>query len=191
MCIFSGHYQTYGLNIQAACNHNCCFVFVGIAGLKVMGDCKALFENELGDMIEGLPGLYCVIGDCAYKPTKHLVSIFGGLQGKNKHNDNFNYYASQLCICIEMAFGLMINKWAILRQPLTNKIQSIKKIVMGIAHLHNSCINERLLTTNSNTITPCNVELSPYEQSLRATAATIQFEHLNANFDNTHSNNRV
>ena len=35
---FSGHYQTYGVNIQAACDHNCHFLFIGIAGPGVMGD---------------------------------------------------------------------------------------------------------------------------------------------------------
>ena len=35
---FSGHYQTYGVNIQAACDHNCHFLFIGITGPGVMGD---------------------------------------------------------------------------------------------------------------------------------------------------------
>ena len=34
---FSSHYQTYGVNIQAACDHNCQFLFIGIAGSGVMG----------------------------------------------------------------------------------------------------------------------------------------------------------
>ena len=38
---FSGHYQTYGLNIQAACDHNCRFLFIGVAGPGVMEDCNA------------------------------------------------------------------------------------------------------------------------------------------------------
>ena len=29
---FSGHYQTYGVNIQAACDHNCCFLFLVLVG---------------------------------------------------------------------------------------------------------------------------------------------------------------
>ena len=35
---FSGQYQTYGVNIQAACDHNCCFLFISVAGPGVMGD---------------------------------------------------------------------------------------------------------------------------------------------------------
>ena len=35
---FSGHYQTYGVNIQAACDHNCRFLFIGDAGPGIMGE---------------------------------------------------------------------------------------------------------------------------------------------------------
>ena len=35
---FSGHYQKYGANIQAACDHNCHFLFIGVAGPGIMGD---------------------------------------------------------------------------------------------------------------------------------------------------------
>ena len=35
---FSGHYQTYGVNIQAVCDQNCHFLFIGVTGPGVMGD---------------------------------------------------------------------------------------------------------------------------------------------------------
>ena len=35
---FSGHYQTCMINIQVACDHNCHFLFIGIAGPGIMGD---------------------------------------------------------------------------------------------------------------------------------------------------------
>ena len=28
---FSGHYQTYGINFQAACDHKCSFVYADLA----------------------------------------------------------------------------------------------------------------------------------------------------------------
>jgi hypothetical protein len=105
---FSGHYQSYGVNIQAACDHNCRFQFIGVAGPGVMGDRDAINEVELGGLILGLPGLYCAIGDCAYPASEHFVPIFGGAQALVPKNDNFNFFASQLRIRIEMAFGLMI-----------------------------------------------------------------------------------
>jgi DDE superfamily endonuclease len=96
--------------------------------------------------IEGLPTGYICIGDCAYQPTENLVPIFGGDLALKKHNDAFNYYASQLRIRIEMAFGLMTRKWGILQRPLSNALFSIKHLICCIARLHNFCIDERLKT---------------------------------------------
>lgn len=76
---FLGHYQTYSINVQASCDSNCRFSFIGIAGPGVMGDRKALTQVSLGCMVEQLPGMYCAIGGCAYTPTEHLVvPIFRG-----------------------------------------------------------------------------------------------------------------
>jgi hypothetical protein len=41
---FSGHYQTHGINIQAACNQNCCFVVIGVAGPGVMDNRNAIHQ---------------------------------------------------------------------------------------------------------------------------------------------------
>ena len=39
---FSGHYQTYELNIQTACDRYCRFLFIEVAGPGVMGDRDAI-----------------------------------------------------------------------------------------------------------------------------------------------------
>ena len=74
---FSGHYQMYGINIQAACNHNCRFLFIGVGGPGVMGDREAVKESGLSKLVEKLPGLIYCIGDCAYTPTEHLMPMYG------------------------------------------------------------------------------------------------------------------
>ena len=73
---FSGHYQTYGINIQAACDHNCCFLFLGVGGPGIMGKREAVKESGLSKLVEKLPGLLNCIGDCAYTPTEHLIPIY-------------------------------------------------------------------------------------------------------------------
>jgi hypothetical protein len=95
---FSGHCQTHGLNIQAACDpHNCRFTFLGVAGPGVIGDRDVINTVKLGQsLVADLPGLYCVISDCAYTPSEHLVPIYMG--GITLQNDNFNFFAIQLCI---------------------------------------------------------------------------------------------
>ena len=187
---FSGHYQTYGVNLQAACDHNCRFSFVGVAGPGVMGDREALNQIPLGRMVENLPGMYCAIGDCAYTPTEHLVPIFRGEHALSIKNDNFNFFASQLRIRIEMAFGLMVKKWGILSRPLTIKLKNVKRLVVSIAKLHNFCIDERLASTTTRqaqrqqaqggavVYTPTNVAFNRHDAMLRDESAFEEFDEL-------------
>ena len=74
---FSGHYQMYDINIQAVCDHNCCFLFIGVGGPGIMGDREAVKESGLYDLVEKLPGLLYCIDNCAYTPTEHLIPIYG------------------------------------------------------------------------------------------------------------------
>jgi DDE superfamily endonuclease len=99
----------------------------------------------LDDLVEGLQLGYCIIGDNAYEPTERMVPVFGGLQRLNEDNDNFNFYASQLQIRIEMAFGIKQIKWGLLQRPLQSKLKHVRWIAQAIARVHNFVINERLL----------------------------------------------
>ena len=54
---FSCHYQTYGINVQAACDHNCCFLFIGVGGPGTICDREAVKDSGLYDIVEKLPGL--------------------------------------------------------------------------------------------------------------------------------------
>jgi len=74
---YSGHYKCYGANIQAACDHQCRFTYIAVAGPGVMGDREALHECSLYDLIENLPLGFVVISDNAYKPTEHNCPIYG------------------------------------------------------------------------------------------------------------------
>ena len=198
---FSGHYQTYGVNIQAACDSHCRFSFIGIAGPGVMGDREALTQVSLGSLVEQLPGMYCAIGDCAYTPTEHLVPIFRGANALLQGNENFNFFASQLRSRIEMAFGLMVKKWGILSRPLTIKLKNIKRLVIAIAEVHNFCINERLLANGAQRtqsaqcdkqmiFTPTNVAFNRHETMLRDESALEQFDEIAEGYENAWSNNR-
>ena len=89
---FSGHYQKYGVNIQACCDAECRFTFLGLGGPGVTKDRTGMKQSGLFDKVESLPPGYVCIGDCAYQPTEHLVPIFGGDLALREENDNFNFY---------------------------------------------------------------------------------------------------
>jgi hypothetical protein len=103
---------------------------------------------------------------------------------KVKKHDNFNYFASQCRIRIEMAFGLMVNTWGILNQPLLMRLRHVKFLVVCIAQLHNFCISERILRHGVTVAAQNDNKFSPYEQAIRATAATNEFDEAEEMFDN-------
>lgn len=160
---FNGHYRSHGFNVQAACDPHCRYVFFGVASPGVTPDRDAISQCELHKLVEGLQkfgsnvpvdnsiesdnvpiGFYCAIGDCAYPSSDTLVPIFGGAQARPEDNDNFNYFASQLRIRIEMAFGMMVEKFGILQSALQVDVEHVRFLALCIAQLHNFCINERL-----------------------------------------------
>lgn len=141
---FSGHYQCYGVNVQAACDHLSRFTYFAVAGPGVMPDQNAKSQVDLDSLVEKLPTGYCVIADCAYVASEHWVPVYSGALKNRPTYDNFNYYASQLRIRIEMAFGLMTRKFGILWRELTVDIRRVKVVAMCVAKLHNYCINERM-----------------------------------------------
>jgi DDE superfamily endonuclease len=75
---FSGHYQQYGINVQAICDHHCRFTHVSIAAPGGTNDIAAYRKTTLPDIIEKLPRGYFVIGDNAYVCTEHLLTPFCG-----------------------------------------------------------------------------------------------------------------
>jgi DDE superfamily endonuclease len=151
-------------------------VFIGVAGPGIIGNREAINEVGLGRLIESLPGTYCAIGDCAYTPSEHLVPIYRGVNATLPRNDNFNYFASQLRIRIEMAFGLMVKKWEILERPLSFKLTNLKKIVVGMGVVHNFCINERLLEKNNDKhlYRPHDVDLTAAYSQVREAASNYR-----------------
>ena len=82
---FSGHYQSNGCNVQAACDAHLRFNFIGLAGPGVMPDRDALKECSLYDLIENLPLGYVTVGDPAYTPTERLAPIFMEMQARYRN----------------------------------------------------------------------------------------------------------
>lgn len=140
---FSGHYCTYGVNIQAMCDADCRFTFFSLAAPGKTNDNVAIKKTSLPAWLESLPPGYFIAADCAYSLTEHLVTPYSGPQRFLERNDNFNFFLSQLRIRIEMAFGLLVTMWRILHTPINVKFSNLRKLVSGIIRLHNYCINNR------------------------------------------------
>jgi hypothetical protein len=142
---FSGHYQDYGINVQAACDSQCRFVYCALAAPGGANDIFAYRQSTLEKHVEKLPLGKYVIGDNAYVCTEHLLTPFAGDEKKDPSNDAYNFFISQCRIRIEMAFGRLVNKFRIFRKPLEIKLDNIGRVFLCATRLHNFCINEKLL----------------------------------------------
>jgi len=60
--------------------------------------------------------------------------------------DDYNFYHSQLCICVECTFGMLVGRLGILRAEIPQNISISRTISLAhaLAKLHNFCIDETL-----------------------------------------------
>lgn len=139
---YSGHYEHYGPNCQGMCDSSLCFLYFGIvAPGSVNNNITYTRTGSLSEVIENLNLGEFDVGNAAYTPTEHLLILFTGSQQDYPENNVFNFYLIQLRIHIEMAFSLLVNKFRILKTPLTRSMHANSRIIMTCAILHNFIID--------------------------------------------------
>ena len=139
---YSGHYEHYGLNCQGVCDSNLKFLYFGVVSPGSTNDnISYTYTGSLSESVENLEMGEFLVGDAAYTTTEHLLIPFTGSQRSKPDNDAFNFYLSQLRIRIEMAFGLLVNKFRILKKPLEYHMTKNSRIIMTCARLHNFIID--------------------------------------------------
>ena len=132
--------------MQATCDAKCRFLDVSIRHPAATSDYLAFVTSlihhkvsEAGFLADGL----CLFGDNAYVSNHYMVTPFPNVsEGERFH---FNFYQSQLRIRIEMAFGMLVHWWSILRKPMpcTITVKKTTALVYSLCKLHNFCINEK------------------------------------------------
>ncbi|EGZ12290.1 hypothetical protein PHYSODRAFT_317433 [Phytophthora sojae] len=73
---FSGHYHHMGLNIQAACDHQCRFIYFAVAAPGGSSDLWAFARTKLATYVGNLGNNRYFIGDGAYMPSEHMLTPF-------------------------------------------------------------------------------------------------------------------
>ena len=151
---FCGRKKRFGLNMQAICEAKQRFINIDIShpsstsyylAFATSPICQALEKNSA--LVEGLS----IYGDNAYVNAPYMVTPFKAVSSGPK--DAFNFYQSQLRINIECAFGMLVNRWAILLSPIALNI-SLKittSLVRSICSLHNWLIDEKEFTKHPST----------------------------------------
>jgi hypothetical protein len=152
---FSGHYNCFGLNVIAACDHRLRFTYMSVAAPGRTNDNRSIRRlEELQDWIDDLPSQYFLVADNAFSLTNKMLVPFSGAQRSEPNKRVFNYFHSQLRIRIEMSFGLMTTKWRIFRVPLATSLAKARKIIAVTMMLHNFVIeNDGFRVNNLRTTT--------------------------------------
>lgn len=143
---YSGHYQCFGMNVQAICDAKLRFIYFAVAAPGRTNDARAILKCEqLQILLDSLKeGNFFLVGDNAYVLCDEMLIPFSG-NSMSEINRTYNFFLSQLRIRIEMAFGRLTTKWRIFRRDLENKMDTVSKICRVAAKLHNYVIDEALV----------------------------------------------
>lgn len=143
---FCGRKHKYGLNCQAVSDVrgriiDISICFPGSSSDLLAFEASELFQQLTADenfLAEGL----CIFGDNAYVNTRFMATPFPNVS--SGVYDWYNYYHSQLRIRVECCFGILVQRWGILRSPIPRGVSLTKtvRMVLALAKLHNFCIDE-------------------------------------------------
>jgi hypothetical protein len=172
-----GRKNKFGLNCQAVSDVRGRILDISITYGGSSSDCLAFEASELHKKLEDglLTDGLVLFGDNAYLNTKYMATPYPNIAGRDqdRSKDNYNFYHSQvsfycylssrsltthiflvfslflfqLRIRIECAFGMMVQRWGILRMAMPKGlgIARIIALVNCLAKLHNFCIMENEL----------------------------------------------
>ena len=89
----------------------------------------------------GLPNGYCLYGDNAYVNESYMSVPYPNTSSGPR--DAYNYYQSQVQINIECAFGVLTNRWRLLKSLLSARIpiNRINALMSCLCKIHNFCID--------------------------------------------------
>jgi len=143
-----GRKGKFGLNCQAVSDLRGKILDISIGYGGSSSDCLAFERSELFDRCEAglMKNGKVLFGDNAYLNTKYMATPYTNVSGNEEQatKDDYNFFHSQCRIRVECCFGMLVQRWGILRTALHHSI-SIPRIVGLInclARLHYFCISE-------------------------------------------------
>jgi hypothetical protein len=143
-----GQKGKFGLNCQAVSDVRGRILDISIAYGGASSDCLAFEWSKLFERCENglMKNGKVLFGDNAYLNTQYMATPYTNVSG-NEHyrtRDDYNFYQSQLRIRVECCFGMLVQRWGILRTALSHTISlaRIVALVNTLARLHNYCIDE-------------------------------------------------
>ncbi len=143
MALVSADYKF--LTVNVGCNGR-----TSDGGVFSSSGLPSFIEKEVGKLgVQDLPGQsiavpHVIVADEAF-PLRHFL-----LKPYSKVNANmdigsrvFNYRLSRTRRVVENTFGIIANKFRVLRQPLLLEPQRVDQVVRAICYLHNNLLTKK------------------------------------------------
>jgi hypothetical protein len=148
-----GRKNKFGLNCQVVsdCRGRILDISINYGGSS--SDCIAFEGSDLYHRLQnglmkkdGNKPRFVLFGDNAYLNSSFMATPYPNVSGdpEKKTKDDYNFYHSQLRIRVECSFGMLVQRWGILRTAFPKNI-SVRKIVstvVALSKLHNFCIDQ-------------------------------------------------
>ena len=80
MSFFSGHCKAHGMNLQAACDHECRLIWHEMRLPGGANDVQAHEHSTLKPMVDASPRWRHIVGDNACIPSEHLLTPFNATE---------------------------------------------------------------------------------------------------------------
>ena len=155
---YCGRKGKFGLNMQGVCDARRRFTYISVQHPASSSDYLAFVTSLLYQKLTegtGLPDGYCLYGDNAYVNETYMAVPFPNTSSGPK--DAYNCYQSQVRINIECAFGVLTNRWRLLKSPLSANIpiNRMNALLSCLCKIHIFCID------NGNATPPERYEHDP------------------------------
>ena len=97
-----------------------------------------------------------LFGDAAYVNEKYMATPFKNV-GDDSDRDNYNYFHSQLRINVECAFGMLVNRFTILRKLFSSAIaiHKVTALTIALCKLHTYLVDVRVEKALAQDIVYC------------------------------------
>ena len=135
----------YSINLQALADADKKIVWYSMDTQGSTHDSLAFRMCNLGQALQNkpLPTRFWIAGDEAYVCCNWLLTPYGvNSARKDRYKDNFNFYLSRCRINVECAFGILVQRFGILRRPMSCSLEHVTKVVAVCIHLHNFAIDD-------------------------------------------------
>jgi hypothetical protein len=142
---YCGRKGKYGLNMQGVCDARRRFLDISLRNPASASDYLSFITSDLKHdlaTIGFLAANICLFGDNAYVNSDFMAVPY--LNTQSGFKDDYNFFHSQVRINVECSFGILVNRWRILKSPLpaTMSIEKVTALVKCLCKLHNFCIDQ-------------------------------------------------